>query len=108
MSKEKEYYVNVWLRFLLHIMRKRKGFVTSAAAEAHMSKRVFVLENPVKSISSAWHLVQMIFIWTLEARYDNYECYVDDCMKVIDYTWKFTRKYNDKLFEGYSRVKKEE
>jgi len=62
-------YVNEWLRLLLESMRERQGFVTSAAKEGHLNKKVFNpnVSDVADNIHSADHLVRLILLWARDS-----------------------------------------
>lgn len=98
----KDYYVNLWLRQVLHLMR-RPGFVCEAAAEGHLGRRVFNLNNPAKSINSVIQFVRMLVVWANDASHDNYAVFEEKWSALGRYTWEFARKYGDKIAENYKR-----
>jgi len=99
---EKDYFVNLWLRQVLHLMR-RPGFVRDAAAEGHLGRRVFNLNNPAKSINSVIQFVRMLVVWANDASHDNYVVFEEKWKALGKYTWEFARKYGDKIAENYKR-----
>lgn len=95
---EKNYYVNMWLRYMLRLMKERRGFVNQSAAEGHISKRVFsnTPEDIADNIHSAEHLVRMILLWARDSELMGNE--------LFDNGWaelgKFTKKLMERVREG--------
>ncbi len=100
----KDYYVNLWLRRMLHMMR-RPGYVCNAASEGHLGRRVFNLNEPVKSINSVVQLVRMFVVWANDIEHDNYAVFEEKWKALGRYTWEFAREYGDEMAECYKKKK---
>lgn len=61
--------INMWLRYMLRLMKERKGFVGQLSKEGHIRKGVFStsVENIARNINSAEHLARMILLWALDS-----------------------------------------
>ena len=102
---EKEFYPNMWLLYVLRIIKGRgENFSSTAAHEGHIGKRVFSETNPCKTIHSVVNFVRMISLWVNKAKYEEYEAFEKDCLKLIRYTWEFFRKYGSHINEAYKKT----
>lgn len=99
---EQAFYLNQWLRRVLRLMKgKREGFVNAACKEGHIGKRVFSETSPVDTIRSVANFVRMISLWVNKAKYERYEVFERDCLKLCRYTWEFFRRHGDTICEMY-------
>ena len=78
---EKEFYPNMWLLYVLRLIKGRgENFSSTAAHEGHIGKRVFSETNPCKTIHSVVNFVRMISLWVNKAKYEEYEAFEKDCL----------------------------
>lgn len=102
--KVKNYFVNLWLHYMLQLMQRRKGFVNQSFQEGHISKKVFslVVNNPVENIHSAVHLVRMILLWARDrVLMDQEEQFDAEWKELGELTKQLMREYEQKFCQEY-------
>ena len=93
---KKNYYVNMWLRTMLRLMKQRKGFVNQSTLEGHIRKEVFSenVDDIVENIHSAEHLARMMLLWARDLT-------VMDQEEIFDERWNELGAYMKTLMSKY-------
>lgn len=94
---QKNYYVNMWLRYMLRLMKERKGMVNQSATEGHIRKGVFsgAVDDIADNIHSAEHLVRMILLWARDSELMG--------NKLFDDGWAALGEFAKKLMKEHER-----
>ena len=104
MIMERDYYVNLWLRLMLRLMKERKGFVNQSSDEGHISKHVFVdtVEHIVDNIHLAERLVRMILLWARDCvLMGNEEAFVRGWAELGEYALLLMREHGEAFCKEY-------
>jgi len=104
MAMERDYYVNLWLRLMLRLMKERKGFVNQSSDEGHISKHVFVdtVEHIADNIHLAERLVRMILLWARDCvLMDNEELFRRGWAELGEYALLLMREHGEAFCKEY-------
>ena len=102
---ERNYFVNMWLRYMLRLMKEREGMVIQSSKEGHISKNVFrqTPDDIAGNIHSAEHLVRMILLWARDSELTDNDLFDKGWAALGKYTMELMARHGDAFCRGYSK-----